>query len=104
MIGNKIKASGGLRHCFHNPYHAIVALAFASPDDRKKVEHFFVNFTVSDKDPRALMFIGTSEKLKDVKKLIESFRNKKFKCGKDPIDSIKYSIDYGPTFEIEICV
>lgn len=116
-----MKAVGKLHHMFHGEYGFSILLIFDSPEDAVNAHERmfgFFGFTQAKQQPNCLTRSASGEEgkilLDKIKSVIEPLRvdtpcqlyDCKRKSAKKrvrhAIDGIAHSIDYGPTFTIEI--
>lgn len=92
-----MQAKGRLRHRFWGDYSAVIALTFNSASDAERALKILTDFKVHPEYPDSLVWTGNSEQLEQIKTVLGEH-------GADvqKIDSLKYSIDYGEPFEIDV--
>jgi hypothetical protein len=92
-----IIAHGALQHHFWGTYAASIALKFATPELAAQAAPLLAPFTQSDRVPSALVFHGSGAALKAAEATLKAH-------GADmkKVSSIRYSIDRGEPFTIEV--
>ena len=108
----KAHARGMLRHGFFGEYVGTVALVFDSGDEATAALPKLGPGWELGKSAKGLVWCGSSAELTVVKTKLKSEGFKltvdcgldfcKDKCKNEEIDSVSHSVDYGPTFELEI--
>ncbi len=105
-----VKARGRLMHQFHGTYTAVVGLVFDTPEDAHAAHTRLGDTWVpSHGNPKALVWQGGDESLEQVKQALAhatidpcGWKHCRGQCKRAPIDSIAHSVDYGPSFTVEL--
>jgi len=93
----RIKAKGQLRHRFHGDYSVVIVLVFGSEEEAALALTKLTGWSASEKTSKCLVWSGDSEELEVVSDVLEGYGAERRK-----IASLRYSIDYGEPFEVEI--
>lgn len=92
-----IIGQGRLKHHFWGDYSATIGLQFGTADYAARALPFLPGFSVHPNVPEALVFHGGGQALKAAEALLAHFKADMKKVG-----SVRYSIDYGEPFTIEV--